>query len=106
MGKKFTARCNVCQTEFDVREGGGLNFYLLHCNSCGKEKELSTKEVEKALPDQNQTLSRNEKIEAIAGTCENGHYRLNAKARCPKCGSADYSIVTDKDGKVRIAFYD
>ncbi len=106
MGKQFKARCNQCQTEFDVREGGGLNFELLHCDSCGAEKAIRQEEIQEKINNQNPALSYQEKVEAIAGPCDGGHYRFAAKARCPNCHSDDYSPAVDTNGQVRMAFYD
>ncbi len=106
MGRQFKARCNRCQTEFEVREGGGRDFYLLHCDSCGEEKAIQQEEINEKIKNQDVTLSFNEKVEAIAGTCGDGHYRIKAKARCPNCHSDDYSPVVDANGQVQMAFYD
>lgn len=106
MGRQFKARCNQCQTEFDVREGGGLNFSLLHCDTCGEEKAIHQEEIQVKINDQDPVLSYKEKVEAMAGTCEDGHYRFSAKARCPKCHSDDYSPAVDANGQIRMAFYD
>ncbi|MBI4857127.1 MAG: hypothetical protein HY818_10355 [Acetobacterium woodii] len=109
MGRQFKARCNQCQTEFDVREGGGFSFYLLHCDTCGEEKVIGSEEIKAKINDQNPALAKSEKIEtieAIAGACENGYYRFSAKARCPKCHSDDYSPAVDANGQVRMTFYD
>lgn len=106
MGKQYKARCNQCQTEFEVREGGGRDFYLLHCDSCGEEKAVRQNEIMEKIATQDPDISFDEKVEAIAGSCGEGHYRLKAKARCPKCCSNDFSPVVDVNGQVRIAFYD
>ncbi|WKY45322.1 hypothetical protein Q5O14_04265 [Eubacteriaceae bacterium ES2] len=106
MGKQFLARCNQCLTEFEVREGSGLSFYLLHCDTCGKEKVLRQDEVMAVISEQISDLPFKEKIEAIAGSCENGNYRLKARARCPNCGSDDYAMAADGEGKINIVFYD
>ncbi|AWW27857.1 hypothetical protein ACIZ62_15520 [Acetobacterium carbinolicum] len=106
MGRQFMARCNQCQTEFEVREGGGLDFYLLHCDTCGEEKVIRQEEVLEKIKKQDPAFSFNEKVEAIAGRCHDGHYRIKAKARCPNCQSDDYSAVTDANGEIRMTFYD
>lgn len=106
MGRQFKARCNRCQTEFAVREGSGLNFHLLHCDTCGEEKTIRQEEIAEKIKDQDPALSFNEKVEAIAGICEDGHYRLKAKARCPNCHSDDYSPAVDANGQVRMGYYD
>lgn len=106
MGRQFKARCNQCQSEFEVSEGGGRDFYLLHCDTCGEEKSIRQEEILEKITKQDLALSFNEKVEAIAGACEDGHYRLSAKARCPKCHSDDYSPVVDANGQIRMTFYD
>jgi len=106
VGRQFKARCNQCQTEFEVREGGGRDFYLLHCDSCGQEKAIRQQEILDKIKDQDPALTFDEKVEAIAGSCNTVHYRVKAKARCPKCNSDDYSPVVDAKGQVRMAFYD
>lgn len=106
MGRQFTARCNQCQTEFEVREGGGLDFYLLHCDTCGDEKVIRQEEILEKIKEQDPLLSFDNKVEAIAGRCNEGHYRIKSRARCPNCHSDDYSPAVDTNGQVRMAFYD
>lgn len=106
MGRQYKARCNQCQTEFEVREGGGLNFYLLHCDTCGSEKAIRQDELSEKLNAQNPDLTFDEKLEAIAGACGDGHFRIKAKARCPNCQADDYSPAVDANGQVKMAFYD
>lgn len=100
------ARCNQCQTEFEVREGGGRDFYQLHCDTCGEEKVIRQEEVLEKIKKQDQALSFDEKVEAIVGTCNDGYYRIKAKARCPNCHSDDYSPKVDGNGQISMAFYD
>ncbi|QGG47494.1 hypothetical protein [Heliorestis convoluta] len=104
MGRQFLAECKSCGENFEVREGGGRDFFLLHCDSCGQEKAIQIEEIMKRIPLDNTSLSIEEKIEKYAGRCCVGHYRINAKSRCPKCNSDQYSISGDE--KTRIAFYD
>ncbi|QGG48890.1 hypothetical protein [Heliorestis convoluta] len=104
MGRQFQAQCKNCGERFEVREGGGRDFYLLHCDSCGKEKAIRMNEIMKNIPIGDKSLSLEEKIEKYAGNCEDGHYRIKAKARCPKCNSDEYGMSGDE--KARIAFYD
>lgn len=106
MGRQFKARCNQCQTEFEVREGGGLDFYLLHCDTCGDEKVIRQEEILEKIKDQDPLLSFDGKVEAMAGKCDEGYYRIKAKARCPNCQSDNYGPVVDANGQVKMVFYD
>lgn len=45
MGMEYTAKCNKCGHEFEVSEGGGFFFHLLHCDKCGKQKSISFDEI-------------------------------------------------------------
>lgn len=106
MGRRFLAKCKECSKEFIVREGGGRDFYLLHCDTCGKEKVVYLSELDKNLPLMDgEGLSYNEKIEKYAGKCNDGNYKINAKGRCPICNSDDYGFA-DKNGQVTIEDYD
>lgn len=107
MGRKFMARCKKCGEKFMVREGGGRNFYLLHCDTCGQEKEISQRELDENISlTNNKELSYDEKVENYAGKCKDGgQYKINAKARCPKCKSDEYGYA-EKNGQVEIEFYD
>ena len=106
MGREYIAKCHKCQNHFKVKEGGGKNFYLLHCDVCGKEKIILTSDLLEHEIVKEEGLSMKEKAEKLAGSCENGHFRIHAKARCPKCLSDDYEIAVDDNGQVTMAFYD
>jgi len=74
MGCQYPVKCNCCDHEFEVMEGGGFLFHLLHCNHCGKEKRMSLEESEKFLP---------------PCTC-GGKFTFDASPRCPQCGSTEF----------------
>lgn len=80
-----------------VSEGGGFCSLLLHCDKCGKEKNIGFDELEE------NHLGRDYKkqVEHFAGTCDcGGKFRFSGKPRCPKCHSLKYKELT------AISFYD
>ena len=96
MGRKITAECLECMEHFDVREGSGQSFYLLHCDTCGEEKTLPEQDVRQFIMEnmvQLSDLTFQEKVETLAGRCKDGHFRLHANARCPKCKSDKYKMA-------------
>lgn len=118
MGKKYLAKCRKCGHEFEVSEGGGFFFHLLHCDKCGKPKSISFDEIgephlqylkglggsycvassehDKYVRDNypGDPISEEEYhkiIEEMLGQCKcGGRYKIKAGPRCPKCGSDDY----------------
>ncbi|SDY61865.1 hypothetical protein [Tindallia californiensis] len=107
MGREFLAKCKKCGEIFNVREGGGKDSVLLHCDTCGKEKLLTKNDLDKNVPLIDQSgISYHERIEAYAGECRGGKYRIKAKARCPICNSDEYEPAVDRDKKVSMAYYD
>lgn len=93
IGAQFTGQCNQCQEQFPVREGGGFNFFLLHCDTCGQEKEVLEQEVREYMANKNDPLPVKQEVEIYAGQCHDGQFRLQAKARCPRCNSDDYRVA-------------
>lgn len=95
MGTQFEASCNQCDTKFVVREGGGFDFFLLHCDQCGHEKEVKEAEVRVYMAAKKEPLPIKQEVEQYVPPCsiDGGVYRLKARARCPKCHSNDYSMV-------------
>jgi DNA-directed RNA polymerase subunit M/transcription elongation factor TFIIS len=121
LGTEFIAECSKCDTRFHVREGGGFTVHLLHCSECGKEKLIELKDLGeihsryvKGLDTPYSSFSANAdrdiqenysgspiteeqyhlEIERIAGKCScEGHYKINAKAKCPKCHSDNYKVA-------------
>jgi hypothetical protein len=45
MGQTYTAICDACGSKFEVNEGGGFFFHLLHCEKCGKEKSIGFEDL-------------------------------------------------------------
>jgi hypothetical protein len=41
MGLRPGAVCSICGKRFTVNDGGGFFFHLLHCDACGKAKEIA-----------------------------------------------------------------
>ena len=131
MGTEYRAKCKKCNTEFTVHEGGGFSYYMLHCDTCGKEKSISFKEIGephlqylKGLPgpysvstsEHDRKIQENYPGEAIgedeyyliveklAGNCScGGNFKFNAKPRCPKCRSTKIYNNTPDD---EIILYD
>ncbi|MFA6572466.1 MAG: hypothetical protein WCT77_14655 [Bacteroidota bacterium] len=118
MGHQFLAKCRKCGKEFEVSEGGGFFFHLLHCTDCGKEKSVSFDEIKElhskfnkgsnapyavASREQDKLIQDNpdiepidlvtnyREIETMLEKCRcGGSFTFKAKARCPKCKSDDY----------------
>ena len=117
MGKEYQAKCKKCDYKFQVKVGGGFYFHVLHCDKCGKDKEISFDEIgephlqylkglngsycvasredDKLVRENYQGDSISEKeyfkvIEKILGKCGcGGNFKMNAPVRCPKCRSED-----------------
>lgn len=102
MGTAYDATCQQCGHRFEVHEGGGFFFHLLHCDMCGRTKNISFDEVRESAPeDGSETASPfdYETVEAMAGQCRcGGAFRMDAPARCPKCRSSD--LKQEPDGNV------
>ena len=118
MGSSFGAICNKCDRTFEINDGGGFHFHLLHCDKCGKDKSINFEEIGephlryiKGLPGPYAIASReNDKhiqdsypgnpmpedeyhaaVESLAGKHKcGGYYKFDAPARCPKCKSTDF----------------
>lgn len=104
MGVAYRVKCNNCGNDFTANVGGGIDFYLLHCGECGKDKRVSIAEVTtKMLAGEITEEDPNKRIERVAGDCEgcSGHYRVDAPVRCPKCHSDDYSEIKEDNQVVR-----
>jgi hypothetical protein len=127
MGREFQAKCNNCGHRFTVRAGGGFFFHLLHCEKCGREKDVSFKELGEdhlrylkglggpycmASSESDKRVRENYpgdpisekeyhgRVEESAGVCEcGGRYRLDAPPRCTKCKSDDFE---ETDGMVTL----
>jgi ribosomal protein S27E len=69
-------------------EGCGWSFFVLHCDRCGKYKDVPFFLIQNITGKEDY---RGEVAEEIAGYCNcGGHYRMDAPIRCPKCGSTRY----------------
>ena len=125
MGNRYTAICEKCGDKFEVNNGGGFFFHLLHCDQCGKEKSISFDELgdihlryvkglsvpycmvsaekDKRIQEEypGTPLSEDEyhaEVERMAGQCHcGGEFKFDASPRCPKCKSAAFS--EDPDGE-------
>ena len=132
MGSASGYLCRTCGTRFRVRSGGGFYFDLLHCDTCGKAKNIGHQELGeihlrfvKGLPGPyavarsamdrriqreypGEPLTRDEYAAAAEATLEpcpcGGRFRYGAQARCPACRST--SKLWDRDPKAPGRFYD
>ena len=121
MGNSRGARCRECGAEFEVNEGGGFFFHLLHCNRCGTEKSVGFEKIADiharyvkgltgpwcvATMDHDQAVQADDSIvpmsakeyhkavEAAAGKCRcGGAFRLKARPRCPRCHSTRLELL-------------
>ncbi len=123
MGVEMAVRCRKCGCGFSARFGGGFIFHLLHCDTCGKDRSISFEEIGEAhlrylkglkgpycvatsehdrfvrenypgepLPEEDY----HKVIDSIAGECGcGGHFRMDAKPRCPECRSEEFEEVED-----------
>jgi hypothetical protein len=132
MGSSTGHICKVCATRFQVRDGGGFFFDLLHCDTCGRTNSVSHKDlgdihlryvkglgrpyaIARAEMDRRiqaeypgEPLSRDEYRTAAEATLDpcpcGGQFRYDAPARCPACRSTAEMWIVDPDGPT--AFYD
>lgn len=96
MGQTIEATCQDCGYKFDLEDGGGFFFHLLHCNKCGKTKSISFEKITDKLKTNPYFVPKlftkkdenHNKIEKYAGICKcGGEFKFFAKPRCPKCRS-------------------
>jgi hypothetical protein len=45
MGQNFIAKCQNCNKTFPIFIGGGFFFHLLHCDKCGRVKQIGFKQL-------------------------------------------------------------
>jgi hypothetical protein len=130
VGNSYGAICRKCGGRFEVREGGGFAFHLLHCTKCGEEKTVRFDElgeihaaylkglqgpyavatsehdadVRNTFP--GEAIGEKEyhkQVEAFAGNCQcSGRYTFRAKPACPGCGAKAF----DKDPDANHRCYD
>ena len=115
MGTQTEHRCQACGTSFEIQEGGGFFFDLLHCDRCGRGRAIGHDEmgdihlgyvkgldgpysIVRAESDERirqeypgAALTESEyrtEVEQLAGSCDcGGSFRYDAPSRCPGCGS-------------------
>jgi predicted Zn-ribbon and HTH transcriptional regulator len=120
MGHGYEAACRDCGHRFHANEGGGFSFHLLHCDTCGTEKDLSFEEIGEphlrylkglegpyclASSEHDRRVRESypgaplpeeeyqRAVESIAGPCDcGGRFRFGAPVRCPQCRS---TTITD-----------
>lgn len=87
MGHQFGAICSACGHHFDVSEGGGFIFDLLHCDTCGRTQAVERADARDANPGYHRISGQH------ADRCPcGGHFLQSAPPRCPKCRSTDYQV--------------
>lgn len=99
MGIEYQVKCDHCGYRYALKIGGGMDYYLLRCETCGKEKRVSIAgNLEGTLE---------ERMEQMAGQCSDCGSAVTTKAvpRCPRCHSPEYT-EKEEDGKVERAHYD
>ena len=93
---RFDAHCQEYGTRFHVVEGGSMSLVRLRCNTCGEDWTMSVDKLDKIRARTN--LEPWQFLEQIAGNCEcGGHFRKDAKQRCPQCNSLNYEIAPDSN---------
>ena len=128
MGKEYQAICKMCNNKFHVRDGGGFFFHVLHCDKCGRDKEISFDEIGEphlhflkglkgcysvASSEDDRLVRENypgesisekvyfQVIEKTMGKCScGGNFKMNAPVRCPKCRSTEI----EDTGEIYILF--
>ena len=89
MGHYYGAICKECGEAFGVQEGGGFNFHLLHCDQCGDEKSVTMEEMGSVF--MKPVFARRWIDKNIPPCSCGGRFTLDAKPRCPKCRSLEFS---------------
>lgn len=86
MGREYEARCTQCNSTFNIREGDGMQFRLLRCVQCGREREVGADKMCSI-----RTVERGHRlVETILDRCLcGGSFTADAPPRCPECSSAD-----------------
>ena len=115
MGNISGQICRACGTKFNVRDGGGFYFDLLHCDKCGEDRTVRHEDLGeihlrfvKGLPGPyavarmamdrriqreypGEPIDRPTYHAAAEATLEpcgcGGRFRYDASARCPGCRS-------------------
>jgi hypothetical protein len=125
-------RCRRCGTKFGARNGGGFWFDLLHCEVCGRDRNVAHEDlgdvhlgyvkglgipyamtraafdrhIQATFPGPSlDTEAYHTAAEATLEPCEcGGHFRYDAPARCPVCRST--SELWERDRRVSMVLYD
>lgn len=90
MGHQFGAICSACGHHFDVSEGGGFIFDLLHCGTCHRTQAVARADAQDVYSQRHHTLP-----ERAGQCCCGGHFLQSAPPRCPKCRSTEYEVDPD-----------
>ena len=85
------AICEECGYVFKASEGPSMSHALFHCERCGREKWIEHVQIWKASGTDRARPCR----------C-GGEFRVDARARCPKCRSTDW----EADPTGEIVMYD
>ncbi len=79
MGAIYRVVCQQCGRDFEIEDGGGFRYAVLHCEQCGRKRTVA-----REMGDKESLLVER------AGSCRcGGVFSLKAKPRCFKCGSDD-----------------
>ena len=110
MGHRVKAKCLDCGEAFTVSRGGGFDFFLVRCDTCGATESVGFNDMryleasgksfgiastERDGDDREQAPAepvsedeRNRRIEAAVGRCRcRGKFTSGAPPRCPTCRS-------------------
>ena len=132
MGTRTGQICKVCGTRFSLQQGGRFFFDMLHCDACGRSKDVGHMDLneihfgfikgldhpyavarmktDRHIKDKfrGEPLSRDEYHAAAEATLDmcpcGGRFRYDAPARCPGCRSTREQWV--RDPKVSSVHYD
>lgn len=107
MGIEYQVKCDHCGYRYSLRIGGGMDYYLLRCETCGKEKRVSIVEMTRETLSGNVEGTLEDRMEQMAGRCRDCASPVTTKAvpRCPRCHSPEYTEI-EEDGKVKRTHYD
>lgn len=101
MGTGFFAKCRDCGNEFGACEGGGMTFHVLHCDRCGKSRDVPFEKISelhdrwlKKSDNDAESLSDDEYYTAVEETMRKcrcgGKFTFAAGPRCPECRSENF----------------
>ncbi len=88
MGFFYGAICEKCGHAFEVHEGGGAAFLVLHCDQCGAQRNVFMTEMGSAFFVGEDPSAPARWIAEHVDPCScGGRFTLDAPPRCPKCSS-------------------